>query len=313
MSAGDEPQPRFVHAALRAVERMTNRGGRRVGGVPRYERVKAPDRRMPLPRPTPERSAVPPDEWQSLALSIAVPNGAARAEFVYVPEGCVTTFRCDCCGGRREWLSDFRDTGTVNIEGRGRAIMDTLWPAFVQEHASCRPALVEEPTLLSALVETDAIVEEAGRRLLRGQPLPSRLVAFTSAGRRELVLPVLPPRSDNDGADHRRAVAELHYGIRAMCRREGIRVDGIVMAQLAYLSPHPDVVRGTITPREAPDRTEILLVTVLTPDAAHAAIAPLRRSAEEKVSMDRLTWQAVRGPSLLLDGMIASEPPPLDR
>ena len=141
---------------------------------------------------------------------------------------------------------------------------------------------------------------------MRGQTLPSRLVAFTSRGRRELVLPELPPMSDNDGADHRRAVAELHYGVRTLFRSEGIRVDGIVMAQLAWTSADPRVFRGDLTPMQAPDRVEILLLTVLTPDAAHAAIAPLRRSLAEGVSMDQMTWQAVRGPSLLLDGMIAT-------
>ncbi len=283
-----------------------NRGKRRVGGTPRYERVRITDTRHALPRPAPERSAVPPEQWQTLALTVEEPSGAIFCDFVYVPEGCVTTVRCNCCGGRREWLSDFRDGDALSLERRGRAIIATLWPAFVEEHESCRPAVVEEPTLASAVTEAHSIVDEARARLSKGQTLPSRLVAFTSRGRRELVLPMLPPRSDHDGADHRRAVAELHYGVRAMFRAEGVRVEGIVMAQLAYFSDDARVLRGTLTPREAPNRTEMLLITVLTPDAAHAAMVPLGRSAADRVSMDHLTWQAVRGPSLLLDGMIAT-------
>ena len=259
-----------------------------------------------LPRPTPERSAVPPEQWQTLALAVEERGGAVTADFVYIPEGCVTTVRCDCCGGRREWLSDFRETDARTLERRGRAVMDTLLPSFVREHGTCRPAGVEEPTLAVAIDEVRTIVDEARLRLMRGQSLPSRLVAFTSRGRHELVLPELPPRSDHDGADHRRAVAELHYGVRTLFRREGVRVEGIVMAQCAWTSADPRVFNGALTPMQAPDRVEILLLTVLTPDAAHAGIAPLRRSLAEGVSMDQMTWQAVRGPSLLLDGMIAT-------
>lgn len=138
-----------------------NRGKRRVGGTPRYERVRITDTRHALPRPAPERSAVPPEQWQTLALTVEEPSGAIFCDFVYVPEGCVTTVRCNCCGGRREWLSDFRDGDALSLERRGRAIIATLWPAFVEEHESCRPAVVEEPTLASAVTEAHSIVDEA--------------------------------------------------------------------------------------------------------------------------------------------------------
>ena len=284
---------------------VMQRGRRRVGGTPRYERVRAPDARVALPRPTPECSPVPPEQWQTLALAVQAKDRAVRADFVCVPEGCVTTFRCDCCGARRASLSDFRNADARTLERRGRDLMDTLWPTFVRQHASCRPADVEQPTLPVAAQEARTIVEEARRRVKSGQSLPSRLIAFTSRGRTELVLPELPPMSDNDGADHRRAVAEMHYGVRALFRREGVRVDALVMAQLAWGSGDPRVVSGALTPREAPDRIEMFVLTVLTPEIAHMAIAPLRRSSDESVSMDDFTWQALRGPSLLLDGIIA--------
>jgi len=282
-----------------------NRGGRRIGGAPRYVRAQAADLRQALPRPTPAHSAVPPAQWQTIALALELPGGSVTGEFVYVPEGCVTTVRCDCCGGRREWLSDFRSADADTLERRGRVIIDTLWPAFVREHRSCTPPSVERPTLGIAVAEARVIVNEARRRALSGQSSPSKLVAFTSRGRRELVLPDLPPLSDNDGDDHRRAIAEWHYGVRTVFRSEGVRVHGMVLAQLVWASSDSRVMCGTLTPSEAPDRTELLLITVLTHDAAHAAFVDLKASPPDGVSMDSLPWQAVRAPSLLLDGMIA--------
>ena len=287
------------------VDVVMNRGGRRMGGAPRYVRAQAADPRQALPRPTPTLSAVPPFQWQTIALALGVPSGSVTGEFVYVPEGCVTIVRCDCCGGRREWLSDFRNTDAVTLERRGRVIIDTYWPAFVREHRSCTPPSVERPALAIAVAESRVIVNEARRRVMSGQSFHSKLVAFTSRGRREFVLPDLPPLSENHGDDHRRAIAEWHYGVRTLFRSEGVQVHGMVLAQLAWASSDPGVMRGTLTPGEAPDRNELLLITVLTHEAAHVALVDLQASPDEGISMDNLSWQAVRAPSLLLDGMIA--------
>ena len=276
-----------------------------MGGAPRYVRAQAPDPRQVLPRPTPARSAVPPDQWQTVALALEVPGGSLTGDFVYVPEGCVTIVRCGCCGARREWLSDFRNADAKTLERRGRVIIDTLWPTFVREHRSCTPPSVERPSLAIGVAEARVIVNEARRRAMSGQSPQSKLVAFTSRGRRELVLPDLPPMSNHDGDDHRRAIAEWHYGVRTLLRTDGLQVHGMVLAQLAWASSDARVMRGTLTPSEAPDRDEILLITVLTHDAAHAAIVDLRGSSTDDAGMSTLSWQAVRGPSLLLDGMIA--------
>lgn len=284
---------------------MILRGGRRMAGAPRYVRTRTADLRQLLPRPTPARSAVPAEQWQTVALALGVPGGSVTGEFIYVPEGCVTTIRCACCGGRREWLSDFRDADATTLERRGRVMIDTLWPAFVEEHRSCIPPQVERPALAIAVAEARVMVNEARRRLLGGDVLRAKLVAFTSRGRRELLVPDLPPLNHNDGQDHRRAIAELHYGVRTLFHSEGVRVHGVVMAQPAWASSDPRVMRGSLTPGEAPDRIEILLMTVVTHDAAHAAIVELQGCPPHGVSTDTLPWQAVRAPSLLLDGMLA--------
>lgn len=276
-----------------------------MGGAPRYVRAQAPDPREALPRPTPARTAVPAEQWQTVALALGVPSGPVTGEFIYVPEGCVTTVRCDCCGGRREWLSDFRNVDASTLERRGRAIIETLWPAFVREHQSCTAPSVERPTLDIAVAQARVIVAEARRRVMSGQSFPSQLIAFTSSGRREFILPDLPPLNENDGDDHRRAIAEWHYGVRTLVRSESVRVHGMVLAQIVWASSDPGVMCGTLTPSEAPDRIELLLITILTHDAAHVALVDLQSSPADVPSGDTLPWQAVRAPSLLLDGMIA--------
>ena len=64
-----------------------------------------------------------------------------------------------------------------------------------------------------------------------------------------------------------------------MIREAALDVEAVVMSQLAWASDHPQVVSGEITPAEAPDRTELLLVTVHAPDWARAAMSQLRRPA----------------------------------
>lgn len=268
------------------------------------------ERQWHLPAPSVADAYHPPAAWQTPALRLALPSGTVTLDTLNIPEGCVFVARCSCCGGRGEWMADLRGTSSSRAQPATDDLIQRYVNVFVDAHATCEMPPSAEPMDPRVRVRVHDVIAEARRALRAGAEVTPRLVLLTSGGARSFDLPHLPAAALNEGADHRQAIARVHYGIRALIRRDKLHVHAVIMTQLAWGSADPRVVRGHLTPGEAPDRFEFLLVTVQTPNWAGLAMISLAgTSADAGVllpSDGEPQWQVVGQPSLLIDGMLAT-------
>ena len=285
---------------------------RRRGAPIERPRSDRPANAHTLRLPTPQRgqSYHEPAVWQTLALRLALPPGSVTLDVLNIPEGCVFVARCACCGGRGEWMADLRATAPSATPAGTNDLIQRYVSVFVDAHASCTVARPSAPLDPRVRARVDDVIAEARNSLLSGRSVPSRIILLTSDGLRTIELPDIPAAALNDGADHRHAIASIHYGVRTLIRQGKLHVHAAIMTQLAWGSSDQRVVRGELTPGEAPDRFQFLLVTVQMANWAGAAMMSLAgRSVDASAllpSSGEPQWVIVGQPSLLIDGMLAS-------
>lgn len=207
-------------------------------------------------------------------------------------------------------MADLRGASSSRPQPAADDLIHRYVKVFVDAHAACGAPRSAEPMDPRVRIRVDDVIAEARRALLSGAEVSPRLVLLTSDGVRTFDLPHLPAAALNEGADHRHAIACVHYGVRTLIRRDKLHVHAAIMTQSAWGSADPRVVRGELTPSEAPDRFEFLLVTVQTTNWAGFAMMSLAgTSADAGVllpSNGEPQWQLVGQPSLLIDGMLAT-------
>lgn len=270
----------------------------------------AGERTLRLPSPPRGQWYHEPAAWQTLALRLAFPPSSVTLDVLNIPEGCAFVARCACCGGRGEWMADLRGASPSAAPSATGALMQRYVNVFVDAHAACTVPRSAEPTDPRVRAVVHDVIANAHSALLSGKTVQPGLILLTTDGPRTIDLPDLPAAALNGGADHRQAIARVHYGVRTLVRRDKLHLRAAIMTQRAWGSSDPRVVRGELTPSEAPDRFEFLLVTVQTTSWAGAAMMSLAGPSADTVgllpSSGEPQWHLVGAPSLLIDGMLAS-------
>jgi hypothetical protein len=202
-------------------------------------------------------------------------------------------------------MADLRGASPSGPPSETHDLIQRYVQVFMDKHSACDVARSAEPADPRVRAVACDVVAMARGELLAGRTVRSELILLTSDGLRTIELPDLPAAALNDGADHRRAIARVHYGVRTLVRRDKLHVHAAIMTQMAWGSSDARVVRGELTPSEAPDRFEMLLVVVQTPSWAGMAVTPFATPGRFTIK-DESHWQHVVQPSLLIDGMLAS-------
>ena len=126
-------------------------------------------------------------------------------------------------------MADLRGTSSSRAQPAADDLIHRYVKVFVDAHATCEVPRSAEPMDPRVRVRVADVIAEARRALRSGAEVSPRLVLLTSGGAHSFDLPHLPAAALNDGADHRQAIARVHYGIRALVRRDKLHVHAVIV------------------------------------------------------------------------------------
>lgn len=257
-------------------------------------------------RPTPRStSAFAPDQWHVAASGTV--NARLSTDDFCVPEGVVRVIRCPQCGGRDEHLTLYPRGASDEDAVRGGRIASERQAAFAARHHLCatQPIGFRQPGTVTAFAHY--LVTEATAILRMGDSVQQAAYVMCDSGMVEFDYPSSPPGHTNATAT-RIALAELHSAIRRFIREHALSVQAIAHLGACWVSEDPRATLGTLGAKSAPDRTEALAVTVVTPTDGRILYLPLASVSDDRLA-GRLSvprWHVLSQRAPMIDGLLAT-------
>lgn len=260
-----------------------------------------------------------------------------EGEMMRVPEGELFILRCTKCGGLTEGLLDFV---SADPEGEGltmpvarrlaAAVQDTfgtMGELFIPQHKTCDIAPIKHETPQDLKVWIDFAISQARDAIKRGKAAHGMIHLLTDAEAFFIPIHDLPERRTGKANDRTPAVLKLHAGVRETLRARDLNPLAALLISEAWVSqikvdepdePAPVMARRfgrTVFPVEDPNRKEAMIVALHTTTFGKVGMGEItRRSGVQDKGpgkVGKLEWLDQAGPSLLLDGLLATTIQPM--
>ena len=267
-------------------------------------RLQAPPFALSEPRAT---SASAPESWHIPASLDSILRDGISAEFFAVPEGVVDVVRCRHCGGRSEHLTVSQRSASEATAYRSGQLTSRRHAEFAAGHAQC--ATHPRAHQMEPAVRTMAnfLAEEASKILRTGDGVQQAAYLMHATGTVSFEYPASSPGCSGVDVAYRTAVAELHCEVRQYIREHALTVQGVAHVGACWVSADPRAMDGTIGAASAPDRVEVVAVTVVTPTDGRLVYLPAApvRDARLSALLRAPRWRPLSGRAPLTDGLLA--------
>ena len=251
-------------------------------------RTRARRRRTVSARPTPPyrlNADAPPTDAAAMSRTLwhkpttvgSMTTGARSVEQFYVPEGSVTVLRCECCGGRAEYVADYASMTSDAVELRAAACFVAHLRSFTAKHEHCPKRPLQHQLDADVLALADALVAKAGQIFRAGGRVEEAAYVLTTGG---VVASRFPDACDTgttetEDDDMRVAVAERLWKLRDVIRGSALEARAVLHIGECSVSLVPRATSGATSPQTESDTYQALAVTVTTPMSGHLLLAPI--------------------------------------
>lgn len=277
-----------------------------------------------------EKDAVFPEAlWGTEALVMPDLPEHVSSTIYRTPEGMVAVSRCDKCGGRQEYLMDFRQA-LEKIRDRGASEDLNADPAFAEQlaqevgdaigsvaspfarewfekHENCakEPVKHHVPSLVNDFI--DSATRFARKLLNAGEQVLGHIYILLSDGR-ALAAPIHDlPEAAHDARARTIEVQRRFFSIREVARARKFDILAVVLFSEAWGAAY----QGSDTPPPSATKQEEFLAAMLATESFGAvAISPIQRKGgvinEGPGDFEEFEWLPLVGEAQLVDGLLAT-------
>jgi len=253
---------------------------------------------------------MPRSLWHKPTTVGSMTTGALSVEQFYVPEGSVTVLRCECCGGRAEYVADYASMTSDAVEHCAAACFHAHLRSFTAQHERCPTRPLQHHLDADVFALADALVAEVRQTLRGGGRIEEAAYVLTAGG---VVASIFPDAcgtgtTETEYDDMRVAVAERHWKLRDVIRASGLEARAVLHVGECSVSLVPQATSSATAPQTESDTYQALAVTVTTRTSGHlllAPIAPYPSSDGAPALLGAGEWHLLQQSAPPVDGVLA--------